>query len=229
MSKRRYHFIIPILLLLSIIGSFVCIVYNLKYYHDNLWDEISTNQLPIYVADQLVVDEKGNYYIGSDYNKYIQVFDPKGNYKFTISLSGGRSNNFTVNKNKLLFILYGEPIIEYTIDLDKREVISEREIDDKSDDIFALYSQVPPMVYSKGNKAYRLERSLFVLNKISITEGYKTETVILKNVPKFPIITPFWMGLIVLSFGGLALYTHIVLHGKQIKEKIKYYKDKYIP
>lgn len=63
MSKRRYHFIIPILLLLSIIGSFVCIVYNLKYYHDNLWDEISTNQLPIYVADQLVVDEKGNYYI----------------------------------------------------------------------------------------------------------------------------------------------------------------------
>ena len=150
------------------------------------------------------------------------MFDPKGNYKFTISLSGGRSNNFTVNKNKLLFILYGEPIIEYTIDLDKREVISEREIDDKSDDIFALYSQVPSMFYSKGNKTYRLERSLFVLNKISITEGYKTETVILKNVPKFPIITPFWMGLIVLSFWSLALYTHIVLHGKQIKEKIKY-------
>lgn len=236
MAKRRYHFIIPILLLLSIMGSFVCIVYNLKYYHDNLWEEISTNQLPIYAADQLVVDEKGNYYIGSYYNEYIQVFDSKGNYKFTISISGGRSNNFTVNKNKLLFILYGEPIIEYTIDLDKREVISEREIDDKSDDIFAMYSQVPPMVYGKGNKTYKLERSLFLLNKISITEGDKIETVRLKNVPKFPIITPFWMGLIVLSFWGLALYTHIVLHSKQIKEKIetykekmKYYKDKYIP
>lgn len=216
MKKGRYHFIIPILLVCSMIGSFVCIVYNMKFYHDKLWNDISTNQLPIYAADQLVVDKKGNYYIGSYYNEYIQVFDEKCNYKYTISLAGGRGNNFSIEKNKLKFILHGDPGLEYTIDLDERKVISERKIDgNESDDLFAIYSQLEPMTYTAGNKTYELKRNLFVLNKINISEGGKTKSVILKNIPKFPIITPFWLGGIALSFWGLCLYIHIVLHRKK--------------
>lgn len=78
-----------------------------------------------------------------------------------------------------------------------------------------MYSQLEPMTYTTGNKTYELKRSLFVLNKINISEGDKTETVILKNVPKFPIITPFWLGVITLSFWRLGLYTHIVLHRRK--------------
>lgn len=74
-------FLIPIILILSIIGSFVGIVYNLKFKHDKL-QGISQNQLPLYEADQIVVDEDGNYYIGGGwYNLNIQIFDSNGNIR----------------------------------------------------------------------------------------------------------------------------------------------------
>ena len=60
---KKLHFLIPIILLLSIVGSFIGIVYNLKFKHDEL-QGISKNQPPLYEANQLVVDENGNYYIG---------------------------------------------------------------------------------------------------------------------------------------------------------------------
>lgn len=57
------------------------IVYNLKFKHDKL-QGISQNQLPLYEADQIVVDEDGNYYIGGGwYNLNIQIFDSNGNIR----------------------------------------------------------------------------------------------------------------------------------------------------
>lgn len=44
---KKIHFLIPMILILSIIGSFVGIVYNLKFANDNL-KGISQNQLPLH-------------------------------------------------------------------------------------------------------------------------------------------------------------------------------------
>lgn len=219
---KKFHFLIPIILLVSIVGSFVGIVYNLKFKHDEL-QGISTNQLPLYEANQLVVDEEGNYYIGDGwYNLNIQIFDSKGEYKNTLSFSGS-SCNFSVDKNKLIVISYGRgsQSIEYTIDLDKMKIVKENEIsDEEAEDLFVQYSQLTEKFYKSGNTTYELKRNFILCNKINIRENNKTRTLILKNMPVFPLPTPVYLGTIVLLFWGLVLYTHIVLYFDKIKEKI---------
>lgn len=219
---KKFHFLIPIILLVSIVGSFVGIVHNLKFKHDEL-QGISTNQLPLYEANQLVVDEEGNYYIGDGwYNLNIQIFDSKGEYKNTLSFSGS-SCNFSVDKNKLTVISYGRgsQSIEYIIDLDKMKIVKENEIsDEEAEDLFVQYSQLTEKFYKSGNTTYELKRNFILCNKINIRENNKTRTLILKNMPVFPLPTPVYLGTIVLLFWGLVLYTHIVLYFDKIKEKI---------
>lgn len=219
---KKFHFLIPIILLVSIVGSFVGIVYNLKFKHDEL-QGISTNQLPLYEANQLVVDEEGNYYIGDGwYNLNIQIFDSKGEYKNTLSFSGS-SCNFSVDKNKLTVISYGRgsQSIEYIIDLDKMKIVKENEIsDEEAEDLFVQYSQLTERFYKSSNTTYELKRNFILCNKINIRENNKTRTLILKNMPVFPLPTPVYLGAIVLLFWGLVLYTHIVLYFDKIKEKI---------
>lgn len=220
---KKLHFLIPIMLLLSIVGSFIGIVYNLKFKHDEL-QGISKNQLPLYEANQLVVDENGNYYIGDGwYNLNIQIFDKKGNYKNTLSFSD-RSCNFSIDKNILTVISYGSDSqdVKYTIDLDKMKVINEVS-ENKGEDLFVQYSQIPEKFYKVGNTTYELRRNVFLYNKIKITKNHETKTLTLKNMPIFPIPTPVYLGAIVLLFWGLALYAHIVLYFDKIKEKIHKY------
>lgn len=220
---KKMHFLIPIILILSIIGSFVGIVYNLKFKHDKL-QGISQNQLPLYEADQIVVDEDGNYYIGDGwYNLNIQIFDSNGNYKNTISLSD-RSCNFSVDKNILTVIGYGTDTV-YTIDTNKMEIIDENLISEyESEELFVNYCQLAEKEYKKNNITYKLKRNFLLYNKINIINGDKTKTLILKNMPIFPLPTPVYLGSIVLLFWSLCLYINIVLYFDKIKEKINSYK-----
>lgn len=222
---KKMHFLIPIILILSIIGSFVGIVYNLKFKHDKL-QGISQNHLPLYEADQIVVDEDGNYYIGGGwYNLNIQIFDSNGNYKNTISFSGG-SCNFSVEKNKLIAISFGKTeSIEYVIDLDKMKILEENEIDsDKAEDLFVKYGQLTEKTYKTRNIIYELKRNFILHNKINIINGDTTKTLVLKNMPIFPLPTSVYLGVIVLLFWSLCLYINIVLYFDKIKEKINSYK-----
>lgn len=217
------HFLIPIILILSIIGSFVGIVYNLKFKHDKL-QGISQNQLPLYEADQIVVDEDGNYYIGDGwYNLNIQIFDSNGNYKNTISFSD-RSCNFSVEKNRLTVIGYGANII-YTIDTNRMKIIDENIISEyESEELFVKYCQLAEKEYTRNNINYKLKRDFLLYNKINIINGDTTKTLMLKNMAIFPLPTPVYLGSIVLLFWSLCLYINIVLYFDKIKEKINSYK-----
>lgn len=221
---KKMHFLIPIILILSIIGSFVGIVYNLKFKHDKL-QGISENQLPLYEADQIVVDEDGNYYIGDGwYNLNIQIFDSNGNYKNTISFSD-RSCNFSVEKNRLTVIGYGADII-YTIDTNRMKIIDENIISEyESEELFVKYCQLAEKEYTRNNINYKLKRDFLLYNKINIINGDTTKTLMLKNMPIFPLPTPVYLGAIVLLFWSLCLYINIVLHFDKIKEKINSYKN----
>lgn len=223
---KKLHFFIPIILLLSIIGSFVGIVYNLKFNHDKLQD-ISKTQLPLYEANQLVVDEEGNYYIGDGwYNLNIQIFDSKGNYKNTLSFSSG-SCNFSVDKSTLTVICYtrSSQNMEYIIDLDKMKIIKENKISNKeAEDLSVMYDQFPEKKYKLGNTIYELKRNFLLYNKINIIENnIEIKTITLKNMPIFPLPMPVYLGSIVLLFWGLALYTHVVLYFDETKERLKKY------
>lgn len=220
---KKMHFLIPIILILSIIGSFVGIVYNLKFKHDKL-QGISQNQLPLYEADQIVVDEDGNYYIGGGwYNLNIQIFDSNGNYKNTISFSD-RSCNFSVEKNRLTVIGYGANII-YTIDTNRMKIIDENIISEyESEELFVKYCQLAEKEYTRNNINYKLKRDFLLYNKINIINGDTTKTLMLKNMPIFPLPTPVYLGAIVLLFWSLCLYINIVLYFDKIKEKINSYK-----
>lgn len=220
---KKMHFLIPIILILSIIGSFVGIVYNLKFKHDKL-QGISQNQLPLYEADQIVVDEDGNYYIGDGwYNLNIQIFDSNGNYKNTISFSD-RSCNFSVEKNRLTVIGYGANII-YTIDTNRMKIIDENIISEyESEELFVKYCQLAEKEYTRNNINYKLKRDFLLYNKINIINGDTTKTLMLKNMPIFPLPTPVYLGAIVLLFWSLCLYINIVLYFDKIKEKINSYK-----
>lgn len=229
---KKFRFLIPIILILSIIGSFVGMVYNLKFKHDKL-QGISQNQLPLYEANHMVVDEDGNYYIGDGLynNNNIQIFDSKGNYVSTISFTG-RSCNFSVDKNKLIAISLGSSkvgyettSIEYIIDLDKMKIINENKIDrDKAEDLFVKYGQLTDKTYKTRDKIYELKRNFILYNKMNIINGNTTKTLVLKNMPIFPLPTPVYLGAIVLLFWSLCLYINIVLHFDKIKEKINSYK-----
>lgn len=220
---KKMHFLIPIILILSIIGSFVGIVYNLKFKHDKL-QGISQNQLPLYEADQIVVDEDGNYYIGDGwYNLNIQIFDSNGNYKNTISFSD-RSCNFSVEKNRLTVIGYGANII-YTIDTNRMKIIDENIISEyESEELFVKYCQLAEKEYTRNNINYKLKRDFLLYNKINIINGDTTKTLMLKNMAIFPLPTPVYLGSIVLLFWSLCLYINIVLYFDKIKEKINSYK-----
>lgn len=218
---KKIDFLIPVILIFSIIGSFVGIVYNLNFKHDEL-QGISQNQLPLYEANQLVVDKSGNYYIGDGwYNHNIQIFDSKGNYKKTLSFSGA-SCNFSVDKNKLTVISYSrsENMI-YIVDLEKVKIIDEYKISgDKAEDLFVEYGQLTEKSYKAKDITYELKRNFILYKKINIIKDDKTKTLMLKNMPKFPLPTPIYLGGIVLLFWALVLYIHIVLHFDKIKEKI---------
>lgn len=219
---KKFHFLLPIILILSIIGSFVGVVYNLKFKHDKL-QGISENQLPLYEANQLVVDEKGNYYIGDGwYNKNIQIFDSDGNYKRTLSFPA-LSCKFNVDKNKLTIVSYGRSgNVEYAVDLDTIKIIEENIIsDDEAEDLFAEHGKLAEKFYKVRNTTYELKRNFILYNKIKIIKDDKTKILILKNMPMFPLPTPIYLVTIVLLFWALALYTYVVLYFDKIKEKIK--------
>ena len=215
---KKLHFLIPVMIILLIVGNMVLLVRNLKYLPD---EEISKNQLPLYNVEELVVDDKGNYYIGNSFNEYIQIFDAQGNYKNTLNLSGG-SSSFTVHKNKITVFSYGQRQNEKnTVDLETMKIIESKEISDsQSENEFVAYSQMQERFYKLNGTTYKIERNPILYNKIQIIKNGKNETVILKNMPIFPI--PFFvhLGIFVLLFWALALYTYIVLHLDKIKKKI---------
>lgn len=215
---KKLHFLIPVMIILLIVGNMVLLVRNLKYLPD---EEISKNQLPLYNVEELVVDDKGNYYIGNSFNEYIQIFDAQGNYKNTLNLSGG-SSSFTVHKNKITVFSYGQRQNEKnTVDLETMKIIESKEISDsQSENEFVAYSQMQERFYKLNGTTYKIERNPILYNKIQIIKNGKTESIILKNMPIFPI--PFFvhLSIFVLLFWALALYTCIVLHLDKIKKKI---------
>lgn len=215
---KKLHFLIPVMIILLIVGNMVLLVRNLKYLPD---EEISKNQLPLYNVEELVVDDKGNYYIGNSFNEYIQIFDAQGNYKNTLNLSGG-SSSFTVHENKITVFSYGQRQNEKnTVDLETMKIIESKEISDsQSENEFVAYSQMQERFYKLNGTTYKIERNPILYNKIQIIKNGKTETVILKNMPIFPI--PFFvhLSIFVFLFWALALYTYIVLHLDKIKKKI---------
>lgn len=215
---KKLHFLIPVMIILLIVGNMVLLVRNLKYLPD---EEISKNQLPLYNVEELVVDDKGNYYIGNSFNEYIQIFDAQGNYKNTLNLSGG-SSSFTVHENKITVFSYGQRQNEKnTVDLETMKIIESKEISDsQSENEFVAYSQMQERFYKLNGTTYKIERNPILYNKIQIIKNGKTESIILKNMPIFPI--PFFvhLSIFVLLFWALALYTYIVLHLDKIKKKI---------
>lgn len=78
--------------------------------------------------------------------------------------------------------------------------------------------------YTRNNINYKLKRDFLLYNKINIINGDTTKTLMLKNMPIFPLPTPVYLGAIVLLFWSLCLYINIVLYFDKIKEKINSYK-----
>ena len=57
--------------------------------------------------------------------------------------------------------------VKYTIDLDKMKVIDEVS-ENKGEDLFVQYSQIPEKFYKVGNTTYELRRNLFLYDDLSI-------------------------------------------------------------
>ena len=101
------------------------------------------------------------------------------------------------------------------------KIVESKEISDlESENEFVAYSQMQERFYELNDTIYRIEKNPILYNKIQIIKNGKTETLILKNMPIFPI--PFFvhLGIFVLLFWALVLYTYIVLHIDKIKKKI---------
>ena len=57
----------------------------------------------MYSVNNVETDKQGNFYVGDNFTNSIQVFDSKGNYKYSLMMS--QSFNFRINKNNELMIM----------------------------------------------------------------------------------------------------------------------------
>ena len=221
---KKLHFLIPVIIILLIVGDVVLMVRNLKYIPR---EGISKNQLSLYNVEELAVDENGNYYIGNLYNQDIQVFDSEGNYKNTLTFSG-KSCSFSIEKNKIIITSYSGRDQKNIVDLDTMEIIDKEKISgSESDDTFSEYSQMQERFYKLNDTTYEIKRNPILYNKIIITKNGKTETLILKDVPIFPLPGYVHLAVLVLLFLALILYTNVILYPNKFKERIMEVRNTY--
>lgn len=203
-NRKKYYISVGLGFLAIMVIAVIGIVNYVSFYKGATWSDIfSNNQLPLYATEELYVDSEENYYIGGYHNQYVQIFNSDGKYQMTISIPSN-SGSFFIDKEGFHYIDYDYG--EYILDIDKRKVLSERELSDKeSEDFFAQYSQLVEGVCKRDGKVYTLKR-----NKIEIKKYDNTKVVELKNIPLLPLPFTAWCIIFAIGYFGLIIYLKLV-------------------
>ena len=191
MNFKKYKIKVLITCFILIVMSLFGGVYNLIYYSYKTNDIICNKRFPLYHVENLSVDDKNNFYIGSLDNAWIQVFDSEGEYKFTIN--SNKTASFYTDEDGLLHIFSyqihknsdkyddkGMQCKEDIIDISEERIISTKyHPTSKLDDLLSM-NEIRE--YKKGGKTYK-----YFFNRIIVKDKEGNEIIKLKDIPIFPL------------------------------------------
>ncbi len=191
--------VLAVILFFSTTGSFIYYLLNLAY----STAEYTKVPQTMYSVNNVETDKQGNFYVGDNFTNSIQVFDSKGNYKYSIMMS--QSFNFRINKNNELMIMQFS-------NFDKEFFVEYCNCSKIAPDI--IFTKDTAFSYNLGNEVsdYEKQKDEFLNNKDNRKIEYKRRIngVVVNNISivgeYFPI--PYQ---ILLLFFIFVLFTKIIV------------------
>lgn len=178
MKKNRVK--INIILFLIFITSVIGGMYSELNIIPKRTQIIYEKRLPIYNLSKFMVDSDENYYIGTEFNNWIQIFNKDGKYLYTIGTYAKSVYDFYIDSNGLLNIvipnIHSDGFTVDIIDLNKKEKVDKKyETNEYVGNInyFDKYN-----IFVNDNR-YELDYDKIIINNKKIVK--------LENVPKLPL------------------------------------------
>ena len=128
MKKNRVK--INIILFLIFITSVIGGMYSELNIIPKRTQIIYEKRFPIYNLSKFMVDSDENYYIGTEFNNWIQIFNKDGKYLYTIGTYAKSVYDFYIDSNGLLNIvipnIHSDGFTVDIIDLNKKEKVDKK-------------------------------------------------------------------------------------------------------
>ena len=178
MKKNRVK--INIILLLIFIISVVGGMYSELITIPKRTRIIYEKRLPIYKISKFMVDSDENYYIGTEFNTWIQVFNKDGKYLYTIGTYAKSVYDFYIDSYGLLNIVIpninSDGFTVDVIDLNKKEKVDEKyETNEYVENNITYFDNYNTFV---NENKYELDYDKIIINN---------KIVKLEDVPKLPL------------------------------------------
>ncbi len=179
MKKNRVK--INIILLLIFIISVIGGIYSELTTIPKRTQIIYEKRLPIYNLSKFMVDSNENYYIGTEFNNWIQVFNKDGKYLYTIGTYAKSVSDFYIDSYGLLNIVIpninNDGFTVDVIDLNKKEKVDEKyETSEYLENHITYFDNCN--IFANGNK-YEFDYDKIIINNKKIVN--------LEDVPKLPL------------------------------------------
>ena len=141
---------------------------------------IYEKRLPIYNLSKFMVDSDENYYIGTEFNNWIQIFNKDGKYLYTIGTYAKSVYDFYIDSNGSLNIvipnIHSDGFTVDIIDLNKKEKVDKKYETNEYVGNINYFDKYNTFV---NDNRYELDYDKIIINNKKIVK--------LENVPKLPL------------------------------------------
>ena len=141
---------------------------------------IYEKRFPIYNLSKFMVDSDENYYIGTEFNNWIQIFNKDGKYLYTIGTYAKSVYDFYIDSNGLLNIvipnIHSDGFTVDIIDLNKKEKVDKKYETNEYVGNINYFDKYNTFV---NDNRYELDYDKIIINNKKIVK--------LENVPKLPL------------------------------------------
>ena len=199
MKKNRVK--INIILFLIFITSVVGGMYSELNIIPKRTQIIYEKRLPIYNLSKFMVDSDENYYIGTEFNNWIQIFNKDGKYLYTIGTYAKSVYDFYIDSNGLLNIvipnIHSDGFTVDIIDLNKKEKVDKKYETNEYVGNINYFDKYNTFV---NDNRYELDYDKIIINNKKIVK--------LENVPKLPLPGDLCFDISAISFIVLIFFNN---------------------
>ena len=176
-NRVKINIIVLLIFIISVIGG----IYSELTTIPKRTQIIYEKRLPIYNLSKFMVDSNENYYIGTEFNNWIQVFNKDGKYLYTIGTYAKSVSDFYIDSYGLLNIVIpninNDGFTVDVIDLNKKEKVDEKyETSEYLENHITYFDDCN--IFANGNK-YEFDYDKIIINNKKIVN--------LEDVPKLPL------------------------------------------
>ena len=199
MKKNRVK--INIILFLIFITSVIGGMYSELNVIQKRTQIIYEKRFPIYNLSKFMVDSDENYYIGTEFNNWIQIFNKDGKYLYTIGTYAKSVYDFYIDSNGLLNIvipnIHSDGFTVDIIDLNKKEKVDKKYETNEYVGNINYFDKYNTFV---NDNRYELDYDKIIINNKKIVK--------LENVPKLPLPGDLCFDISAISFIVLIFFNN---------------------